>query len=236
MQVFSPLPLLPTLLLNRHCPVGLNCMQKLQNPFSLYQSFYLGCGVEKAKAISTSTPLADRRKGIRPADFSSWSSGLAAQARRRARAPTASLTPGGAASFVLTPFEGRLWSPAGPPRKSDFPSFHGFSLSLEPAHSPSPLHSLLKPFSSSSLILTVCLCPISDLCVWPGSVHVSRRVFSDAPAPLQLLFLCKAQETMASAYHLLSHGGPSNRDVSKDSYRMKEPQDQGGFLEERSIL
>ena len=172
MPIFSPSQgnSHPTrLLLNRHCPVGLNCMPELQNPLTLHQRLYLDCRVEKAKAISTSTPLANRRKGIWPADFSSWSP-VSAAARGR-RPPVCHQ----GAQHPLSWH--RHWKQAmqlaGPPRKSDFHSFHGFS--LEPAHSPARF--IHFKTVSSSLMLTVSLHLISDLGMLLDSGQVSKRAF-----------------------------------------------------------
>lgn len=80
---------------------ALSCQPKLHarktKPRSVYITVsYLESRVEKAKAISASTPLANRRKGIWPRRL--FQRGL----HGSSLAPTASLTPGGAASFVLT--------------------------------------------------------------------------------------------------------------------------------------
>lgn len=89
--------------------------------------------------------------------------------------PTSSLTPGGAASFVLTQAlragsESRL----GLQENLIFPPF-AVSRWNQPASQRSSF--ILKLISSSSGMLRYSLCPASGLCILQGIAHVSRRAF-----------------------------------------------------------
>lgn len=114
-------------------------------------------------------------------DFSSGSAGLSGLRSPRQRAVlTASLTPGGAASFVLTQAlkaSPEVWLGL---KKNDFPSFLGFT--LEPAHSPTPLiHLKTGFFSPSSWTLRLSLCTVSDLCTFLEGLLRDTRPFQAAP-------------------------------------------------------
>ena len=131
--------------------------KKNQSLLSLHQSLYLDVIGEKAKAISTSTRSANRRKGIWPVDFSSWSLGLIARrsALQRAGADCQPDTRGRSILCADEGFEGKLRNLAGPPRPVSLSRFLSGTSPLS-----SPLHS-----SSSWLTLRFFPRTIADLCI-----------------------------------------------------------------------
>lgn len=190
MPIFSPSQgsSHPTrLLLNRHCPAGLSACQNYKKPAHFTPTSLFRLQSWESKGYFNFNSFANRRKGIWPADFSAgpWVWSPVSAAARRRRPPVCHQ----GAQHPLSWH--RHWKQAmqlaGPPRKSDFHSFHGFS--LEPTHSQAASF-ILKPFLLPWCSQSPSISSQIWACYWT-LVKFLKGLFRGT-SPAQLLFLCKA--------------------------------------------